>query len=167
MCYYSLSLRRGQFRSAKQGEDLVVSHFDGHGIVRAESDSMIACVAGGTMVQIPEFRLTKAAEQNFCLSFPGMREAIGKPVTGRFTEGNGCDASDHIVIGFASGDRLVQLHLSYFPPGTILYTGPKRPEPVDIADTLGVNDPSIVHDHKVDKVRHLTLVERARDLIKG
>jgi len=80
MCYYSLSLRRGQFRSAKQGEDLVVSHFDGHGIVRAESDSMIACVAGGTMVQIPEFRLTKAAEQNFCLSYPWMCEAIGKPV---------------------------------------------------------------------------------------
>jgi hypothetical protein len=167
MCYYSLSLRRGQFRSAKQGEDLVVSHFEGHGIVRAQSDGMIACVAGGTiMVQIPEFRLTKAAEQNFCLSYPWMREAIGKPVTGRFTEGNGSDASDHIMIGFASGNRPVQLHLSYFPLGTILYTGPKRPEPVDIADTLGVNDPSIVHDHNTDAPK-LSLIERARDLIKS
>jgi hypothetical protein len=167
MCYYSLSLRRGQFRSAKQGEDLVVSHFDGHGIVRAHSDDMIACVAGRTMVQIPVFKLMPSVEQSLLSSYPWLAVALGKSITGRFSEGNGCDASDHIVIGFASGDRPVQLHLSYFPPGTILYTGPKRPEPIDIADTLGVNDPSIVHDHKVDKVRHLTLVERARDLIKG
>jgi hypothetical protein len=156
MCYYSLSMRRSEYRSAKEGEDVVVSHLDGHGIVRGASDGMAVCVRSGTEMHMAAFKLTSRAEYGYLTSHPWLREFIGKPISGRFAEGNGAEASDSIRI------EGVHIPLLYFVQGTTLYLGPKRPT---LETKLGVDDPSIVHDHKTDApapvrttVRSLTTV---------
>lgn len=163
MCYYSLSLGRSEFRDARKGEDLVVAQHDGHGIVRGASDGRIVCVIGGTELHIAAFDLGERAKRAYMTDYPWLIALIGQPVTARFAEGNG-EAADAILFSMP-GHRSALVHLSYLTVGTTFYIGPKRPEPVDIANTLGVSDPSIVHDHKVDEVKEFTLVKRRRDLI--
>lgn len=143
MCYYSLSMRPGTFRAAKQGDDLVVSSHDGHGIARSQRDGMVVCIPGGTELHMARFDMTLQARQAYLPVHPWLNAMIGKPLTAQFREG-GREASDVVVVCEPNRPGVsVLLHLSYLKHATTFYIGPKRPT---LEDKLGVGDPPVIHD---------------------
>jgi hypothetical protein len=139
MCYYSTTLRSTQTRSAIEGEDLVLTDDRrGHHFPMA-SDGKIVCMTPGSEVHIASLKLSEEAPRGLRLDLAPL---IGKPVDAHFImRGNGGYAADRIVIEYH------EVHFLYLAPGTTFYTGPKQ---LDVAEKLGVNDPSITLDHMPD-----------------
>lgn len=142
MCYYSTTLHHDQVRDAKEGEDLkLVSDHHGHHLPTA-SDGKVVCMKPGSEVHIASLQLSAMAPRGWRLDF---KDLIGKPVSARFiARYNNGYAADRIVV---DGCAYHEVHFIYLAAGTTFYIGPKR---VDVADKLGVNDPSITLDHMPD-----------------
>lgn len=144
MCYYSRSMRRDEFRGAKENEDLTVQpDGTGHTVLRAASDNKIVCVASGSMINIENLQVNR---ENFRQLNPSLQWAlqplIGKAVRAEFREyhhNGGHYAADALVIDG------MKVHLAWLKSGTKCYIGDAR---VSLETRLGVDDPSIVHDHK-------------------
>jgi hypothetical protein len=145
MCYYSTTLRREQVRDAKPGEDLTL-RADGHGHqYPVASDGKIVCMTQGREVHIASLQLSGMVPRGLRLD---LNHLIGKPVSGYFSERvNSGYAADRIMIDDDEVHCYHEVHLLYLAPGTTFYVGPKR---VDVAEKLGVNDPSITLDHMSD-----------------
>jgi len=146
MCYYSRTMDRREFRDAKENEDLTIQS-DGHGhtVLKAASDGKIVCVMDKSTVNIENFQVNRR-DLNISL-LEACKPLIGKTVQLPFIEyhqyhavnGQQAFASDSVQVG------RFKVHLAWLVPGTKCYLGPKR---IPLETKLGVNDPSIVHDHK-------------------
>lgn len=149
MCYYSLSMNPDMFRKVVVGEDLRVVDYQSHAVFRAR-DRMIVCIPRGVEVHIASLQLRSdvmkvAMTHGLPMGFRGraippevISDMIGKPVHGTFRSGDG----DFIIFND------MRLHISYLKPFVDLYVGPERK--VRLETRLGMDDPSIVHDHNVD-----------------
>lgn len=151
MCYYSLSMPRSAFRRADLGEDLRLTEYMNHTVFRARRDSMVVCVPRGVEVHVARLELKKSVETQArryglpggpygqYLFWDGIVANLGKPARGTFTGSNG--AGDWILVDG------VRLHLSWLREGLRMYIGPEK---VRLETRLGMDDPSIVHDHRTD-----------------
>lgn len=146
MCYYSLTMPRGTYRSAKLGEDLTISHMDGHGVARANSDGMVTCVAGGTEAHIAKFEFASPSiERAFRQTHPWLMKMIGQPISARFKEGN-ASAADVVLIPHPTIRHDVAIvHMQYLARGTQFYLGRKREE-ITLEARLGVDEPAVIRD---------------------
>jgi hypothetical protein len=139
MCYYSQTLRADEFRNAKEGEDLTL-HADtnsGHTYPKGE-DGKVVCIAQGTIAQVEKLELNPEYERQLRRDMPGLEDYLGKPYETRFSPHTRGYSADHLMVG------PYFVHLIYLKSGMKLYTGPKR------LPNLGVDDPSIALDHRVD-----------------
>jgi hypothetical protein len=143
MCYYSRALHPNQFRDAKLGEDLtIVDDGRGHIMGYSEHDHKIVCMRNAEQVHIEKLVLNPHHERAFLRHFPQLRKYVkeGLPVSGQFLEGRNKQLSaDQVMI---DGHYF---SFAYLGEGTVFYLGPKK---IPIETKLGVDDPSIVLDHK-------------------
>ena len=157
MCYYSKTLRRDQFRAAKEGEDLTLTADGvGHHFATSEADGKIVCILPGTQLHIENFQLNQQWKRNLPHStWRLLQELEGKPVSARFFEDTrGGYSADSVTL---CGERI---HLLYLAAGTKFYIGAKR---VPMSERMGVDDPSIMLDHKEPN----TSVERVMAKVDG
>lgn len=153
MCYYSSTLPKGSFRDVKVGEDLTIQAGSGHHYPVAASDRKIVCMRNRTEVHIADFQFNPHSDPSYghgvfhdVISYgyhrrDELRKLVGKPLTGLFVEHHLHNAAaDWIKVGS------LHLHLSWIKAGTKLYTGPARV--AGLETRLGVDDPSIIHDHR-------------------
>ena len=139
MCYYSVSLRRDQFRDAKEGEDLSIVEYRGHSMAHSKHDHKIVCIRHGAEFHTDKLVIAKQHERAFRAHFPKLEKYIGQPVSGRFTEGRGEYTHDSMIIDGQA------MSLGYLGEGMSFYLGPKA---IDLETKLGVDDPSIALDHR-------------------
>lgn len=141
MCYYSGTMRKNQFRDAIEGEDMTLRHMSGHQVL-AGKDGKAVCIKSGSTLTIEKLEPDACVSRNLP---PAVREVLayyrGKTVTAEFREyqPHGGYAADAITL---FGQRI---HIVWLAEGLKCYLGPKR---VSLETKLGVDDPSIVHDHK-------------------
>lgn len=152
MCYYSTTLPRGSFRDVKVGENLTIVTGGRHHYPVA-GDGKIVCIRNRTEVHLQDFQFNPTSNPSYgdgvfhdVISYgyhrrEELRKLVGKPLTGLFVEHHLHQmAADWIKVGS------LHLHLSWIKEGTKLYTGPAKVAGMEAR--LGVDDPSIIHDHR-------------------
>jgi len=151
-------MRRTDFRSAKEGEDLTLATYDGHAVARGNSDGMVVCIRGGSEAHIAKLELRGEYAKDYAKYYPELTKLTGQPVDCRFVEaGNGYSSDCFVING-------VKLPMVYVAPGTTFYLGEKRG--VSIETRLGVDDPSIALDHR-ETVDEMPTHERATARARG
>ena len=141
MCYYSKTLHPSRYRDAKAGEDLIVgSDEQGHHYAVGKSDGKIVCLLPGTEVHVARFEYNKAMLPSVGVEMRKiLRNLQGKEVHARFVELNRGYSADGMMVDGA------RVHFIYMAVGTEFYIGAER---VPMETRLGVDDPSIMLDHK-------------------
>lgn len=143
MCYYSTTLHSSKYRAAKEGEDHTIKadHGGHHHYATGDSDGKITCMRHGTEVHIAHFDFHPRMIANLDAFLQKTLRALrGKEVHGTFVEWQGMGHSaDGIVVNGA------RIHFMWIAEGTKFYTGAKR---ISLETRLGVDDPSIVLDHR-------------------
>jgi hypothetical protein len=156
MCYYSTTLRPHQFREAKPGEDLTLTQENSNGHhYPVGADNKIVCVAHGARVHFDKLELNPATACAVLRQWPSVKHYIGKPLTTVYSPSAHPHypsyAADHVMVGGHP------LHLIYLKAGTKMHL------PLSLETKLGVDDPSIVHDHMAltDRVDEQPTLARA------
>ncbi len=170
MCYYSTTINT---RNAEHQENLVVgTHANhaalraDHAVLRAEKDNRVVCVMDDTMIHLEKLELSELGAANV-VRHEGhvvrlkiaLKDVIGKPVSGMFREYHAAMHCQNSRQGYASDCIVINgvpVHLVWLKAGTKCYVGDKK---LALETRLGVDDPSIVHDHKpIDEQPGLTRV---------
>ncbi len=167
MCYYSTTM--SNTRNAEHQENLVVGTAVDHAVLKAEKDNRVVCVMDDTMIHLEKLQLSELGaactvryKNSAVLVRTVLKDVIGKPVSGMFREYHAVANPDSHHIqrhGYASDCIVINgvpVHLVWLKQGTKCYVGDKK---LALETRLGVDDPSIVHDHKpIDEQPGLTRV---------
>lgn len=142
MCYYSKIV--SNTRDAKEQENLRTVTRDHHRML-AGDDGKIVCVMDKTTMHIENLQVDRTQFGTLQPSIQQvLRRYIGKSVSAPFVEYH----SNQGVRGYAADAIMldgIRIHLFWLANGMECYVGAKK---VTLETKLGVDDPSIVHDHK-------------------